>query len=110
MSQLRWNPLLEEWVAVAAHRQVRPISLGGKSDTQSCPFCPGGAEGLNAPYEIVAFDNRFPSFAPDETAKPSTLSNGLYRTGRGKGLCEVVLYSNQHDSTLAGRRWTISTT
>ena len=102
MSELRWNPLLEEWVAVAAHRQVRPISLGGKTDTQGCPFCPGGAEGLNAPYEIVAFDNKFPSFAPDETVKPSNLSNGLYRTGRGKGVCEVVLYSDKHDSTLAG--------
>jgi len=98
---LRWNPLLDEWVAVASHRQVRPISLGGKTDTHGCPFCPGGAEGLNAPYEIVAFENKFPSFAPDETVRPRTLSGGLYRTGRGKGICEVVLYSPRHDSTLA---------
>lgn len=81
MSELRWHPLLEEWVAFATHRQVRPIALGA---TGSCPFCQGGAEGLNAPYEFAVFENRFPSFD----------------TGTG-GTCEVVLYSDRHDTTLA---------
>jgi len=112
MSELRWHPLLDEWVAVAADRQVRPIALGGKADTTaSCPFCPGGAEGLNGPYEFVAFDNRFPSFGGSgdlSTGKRGTegyaegRSGGpLYRRMRGRGVCEVVLYSPNHDSTLA---------
>jgi UDPglucose--hexose-1-phosphate uridylyltransferase len=96
---------------------VRPIALGGKGDTQSaCPFCPGGAEGLNGPYEIVTFENKFPSMSPSAqgaggpalgVAKGNAVRrNGdldeLYRSAPGKGVCEVVLYSPRHDSTLAG--------
>ena len=52
-------------MAVASHRQVRPISLGkAKAGVKqpACPFCPGGAEGLNGPYEFAVFENKFPSF------------------------------------------------
>ncbi len=101
MAELRWHPMLEEWVAMASHRQVRPIALGGKADTTpSCPFCPGGAEGLNMPYEFVTFENKFPSFggkgAPGPTLDP------LHRTSKSTGTCEVVLYSDNHNATLAG--------
>jgi UDPglucose--hexose-1-phosphate uridylyltransferase len=103
MPVMRWHPLLEEWVAVNAQRQVRPIALGGKGDsTPSCPFCPGGAEGLNAPYEMVAFENKFPSFARREEGRITGKPGDLYRTAPGKGICEVVLYSDKHNSTLAG--------
>lgn len=104
MSQLRWHPLQEEWVAVASHRQVRPISLGkAKAGVKqpSCPFCPGGAEGLNAPYEFAVFENKFPSFNRNSDAPSLGKPGDLYRAGPGRGICEVVLYSPRHDSTLA---------
>ena len=103
MSQMRWHSLLEEWVAVASHRQVRPIALGKKTNgvKQSCPFCPGGAEGLNAPYEFACFENRFPSFVRKPDAVSLGVSGDLYRASPGKGICEVVLYSPNHGSTLA---------
>jgi UDPglucose--hexose-1-phosphate uridylyltransferase len=102
VSELRWHPLLDEWVAVAAHRQVRPIALGGKSDTTaSCPFCPGGAEGINGPYEFLAFDNKFPSFGGGGGLSGAPVDGRLYRRMRGKGVCEVVLYSPKHGTTLA---------
>jgi len=102
VSRLRWHPLQEEWVAVAAHRQVRPIALGGRTDTEpSCPFCPGGAEGLNGPYEFVTFENKFPSMSPSAPPGRTGKPGGLYREAPGKGVCEVVLYSPRHDNTLA---------
>lgn len=100
MNTLRWNPLGREWVAFASHRQVRPIALAKTAAAGSCPFCPGGAEGLNAPYEIVAFENKFPSFDP-HAAGPAVADGGWRRTRPGKGVCEVVLYSSRHDATLA---------
>jgi len=102
---MRWHPLLEEWVAVAAHRQVRPISLGktpAGTKQQSCPFCPGGAEGINAPFEFAVFENKFPSFTREPDAVTLGQPGDLYRSEPGKGICEVVLYSPHHNSTLAG--------
>jgi len=93
--------MLQEWVAVASHRQVRPIALGAKSTVQTCPFCPGGAEALNGPYEIVTFENRFPSFVRTAANVREGRPGGLYRRAPGKGVCEVVLYSRRHDTTLA---------
>jgi len=101
MSQLRWHPLLGEWVAVASHRQVRPIALAGTKKKESCPFCPGGAEGLNAPYEFVAFENKFPSLVREPGPVGEGKAGDLYHAVPGRGVCEVVLYSPKHGSTLA---------
>ncbi len=101
MSQLRWHPMLEEWVSVAAHRQVRPIALKGQKQAPACPFCPGGAEGLHAPYEFVAFENRFPSFTPRPRQLHPEREGKSLKTAPGYGVCEVVLYSDKHDSTLS---------
>ncbi len=102
MSELRWHPLLEEWVAVAAHRQVRPIALGGKADTTAaCPFCPGGAEGLTMDFEFLTLDNRFPSFQRGGPLSGPVGGAELGRRARSGGACEVVLYSKRHDTTLA---------
>lgn len=104
MSQLRWHPFLQEWVAVAAHRQVRPISLArgaGPATGPPCPFCPGGAEGLNGPYDIVTFENKFPSMVRTAPEVREGGPGDLYRRVPGKGICEVVLYSPNHGTTLA---------
>jgi len=101
MSELRWNPLLEEWVIVATHRQERTY----KPPAGHCPLCPTrtGEEPTEVPepdYEIVVFENRFPSLqlpAPE----PAVAGNWLHPVAPGEGVCEVVLYSPNHDSTLA---------
>ena len=86
MSELRWHPLLEEWVTVAPARQDRtyhpPPGL--------CPLCPtkpGGAETeIPEPdYHIAVFENRFPSYEGDQ------------------GRCEVVCYTPEHDSSLGAQ-------
>jgi UDPglucose--hexose-1-phosphate uridylyltransferase len=102
LNQLRWDPTLKEWVAYATHRQDRTFL----PPAEYCPLCPtepGGfpTEVPRESYDIVVFENKFPSYAPDapEPDEPGTV---LTPTAPGRGVCEVVLYSEDHGATLAG--------
>ena len=98
MNQLRWDPTLGEWVAYATHRQDRTF-LPPKEYCPLDPTRPGGfpTEVPRESYDIVVFENKFPSFAPDAEDG----GTGLTATAPGRGVCEVVLYSEDHDTTLA---------
>lgn len=101
MSELRWNPLLGEWVATATHRQERTFL----PPADFCPLCPtqhGGfpTEVPENSYDLVVFENRFPSLLTVPPI-PAVEGSGLYPVRPGQGVCEVVLYSPHHDSTLA---------
>ena len=83
MSELRWHPLLEEWVTVAPWRQDRTYH----PPAEHCPLCPtrpGQAETeIPEPdYHIAVFENRFPAYSNEQ------------------GRCEVVCYTPDHDSSL----------
>ncbi|HPT84101.1 MAG: galactose-1-phosphate uridylyltransferase [Firmicutes bacterium] len=101
MSELRWNPQLRQWVIVAAHRQDRTY----KPPADFCPLCPTlpGAFPTEVPaedYDIVVFENKFPSLT--QPAPPVGIKGSeLYRTAPAEGICEVVLYSPDHRTTLA---------
>ena len=102
MNQLRWDPTLREWVAYATHRQERTFL----PPAEYCPLCPtkpGGfpTEVPRESYDIVVFENKFPSFVPDapESEEPGT---ALTPTAPGRGAAEVVVYSDDHEETLAG--------
>lgn len=101
MSELRWHPLLREWVITATHRQDRTF-LPPKDYCPLCPTKPGAfpTEVPAEDYELVVFDNKFPSLQspPPEMAIEGT---ELYKTSPAEGVCEVVLYSSKHDGTLA---------
>jgi UDPglucose--hexose-1-phosphate uridylyltransferase len=101
VSELRWNPLLGEWVATATHRQERTF-LPPADFCPLCPTKPGGfpTEVPESAYEIVVFENRFPSLKSDPPA-PAIEGSELYPVRPGQGVCEVVLYSPNHNSTLA---------
>lgn len=101
MSELRWHPLLGEWVATATHRQERTF-LPPADFCPLCPTKPGGfpTEVPEAAYDIVVFENRFPSLRPAPPA-PAVEGTELYPVRPAEGVCEVVLYSPRHDSTLA---------
>lgn len=101
MSELRWNPQLREWVIVATHRQDRTY----KPPAEFCPLCPTlpGEFPTEVPaedYEIVVFENKFPSLKQPPPAMEVEGSE-LYPTAPAEGICEVVLYSPRHDSSLA---------
>lgn len=101
VSELRWNPLLAEWVVTATHRQERTYH----PPADFCPLCPTrpGTYPTEVPaedYEIVVFENKFPSFrrTPPE---PSVEDDDLYQVRPSRGICEVVLYSSSHNGSLA---------
>lgn len=104
MSELRWNPLLGEWVATATQRQERTF-LPPKDYCPLCPTRPGGfPTEVPAPdYDIAVFENRFPSLRKDPAA-PTVEASDLYPVRPSQGICEVVLYSPNHNSSLAEER------
>ena len=101
MSELRYNPLLGEWLATATHRQDRTF-LPPPNFCPLCPTAPGGfpTEIPEADYDIVVFENKFPSLSPDPP-EPAVAESELYPVEKAFGECEVVVYTPHHNSTLA---------
>ena len=101
MSELRWNPLLGEWVATATHRQGRTF-LPPADFCPLCPTKPGGfpTEVPESSYDIAVFENRFPSLK-SEPSDPAVEATELYGVRPGQGVCEVLLYTPHHSATLA---------
>ncbi|MNR81970.1 Galactose-1-phosphate uridylyltransferase [compost metagenome] len=103
MSELRWNPIAEEWVVTATHRQDRTFM----PPADYCPICPTQPDGFPTEvpashYEFVVFENKFPSFRP-EPPEPAVSGTDLFPVRPAQGVCEVVLYSPEHHTTLAER-------
>ena len=102
MTELRWDPTSEEWVSYATHRQNRTFH----PPPEYCPLCPTKSEDdfptevPRSSYEIVVFENKFPSFVPEAPSVNGT-GNSLTPTAPGQGVCEVVLYTDDHYATLA---------
>lgn len=82
-SQLRHDPLVDEWVAVAGHRQNRTFL----PPSDECPLCPSRGGRLTeipaSDYDVVVFENRFPAFSA------------------GTGRCEVICFTADHDASFA---------
>ena len=94
MAELRYNPLLGDYVMIASHRQARP-----QMPKDYCPFCPGSGKVPDS-YEVLCYDNDFPALS-FEPPYPDEVDNGkLFRTAPSIGKCEVILYSSDHNTTL----------
>ncbi|AZM53717.1 galactose-1-phosphate uridylyltransferase [Streptomyces sp. WAC 01529] len=82
-SEIRRDPLLGDSVAIASHRQGRTYH----PPADECPLCPsaGGrlSEVPDSSYDVVVFENRFPSLAGDA------------------GRCEVVCFTSDHAASFA---------
>ncbi|MER6526713.1 galactose-1-phosphate uridylyltransferase [Streptomyces sp. NPDC001508] len=82
-SGIRRDPLLGDAVAVASHRQGRTYH----PPADECPLCPTRdgrlSEIPDSAYDVVVFENRFPSLAQDS------------------GRCEVVCFTSDHDASFA---------
>ncbi len=103
LSELRWHPLLEQWVITATHRQERTFF----PPDDYCPLCPTDPDGVPTEvpaenYELVTFENRFPSLER-RPPKPSVKGTNLYKVRPSQGVCEVVLYSPEHVGTLSDK-------
>ncbi|MVO85958.1 galactose-1-phosphate uridylyltransferase [Streptomyces sp. p1417] len=82
-SEIRRDPLIGDAVAIASHRQGRTYH----PPADECPLCPstGGrrTEIPDSSYDVVVFENRFPSLAGDA------------------GRCEVVCFTSDHTASFA---------
>ncbi len=82
-SEIRRDPLLGDSVAIASHRQGRTYH----PPADQCPLCPSSGDRLSeipdSSYDVVVFENRFPSLAGDS------------------GRCEVVCFTSDHNSSFA---------
>jgi UDPglucose--hexose-1-phosphate uridylyltransferase len=102
-SELRFDRQTGQWVIIAALRQDRTYKpLAG-----DCPLCPGPS-GLTsevpAPdYDVVVFENRFPSLAGTDgpAATPPSVDGTGFVTAPGHGRCEVISFSPSHDASFA---------
>jgi UDPglucose--hexose-1-phosphate uridylyltransferase len=83
VSDIRHDALMDEWVMVAGHRQTR-THLPAPSDCPLCPSSPARATEIPDPdYDVVVFENRFPSL------------------NSGRGRCEVVCFTAEHDASFS---------
>ncbi|XUL90368.1 galactose-1-phosphate uridylyltransferase [Streptomyces galilaeus] len=82
-SEVRRDVLLGDSVAIASHRQGRTYH----PPADQCPLCPTTGDRLSeipdSSYDVVVFENRFPSLAGDS------------------GRCEVVCFTSDHDASFA---------
>ncbi|MFB9388890.1 galactose-1-phosphate uridylyltransferase [Streptomyces coeruleoprunus] len=82
-SEIRHDALLGDSVAIASHRQGRTYH----PPADECPLCPSRdgrhSEIPGDDYDVVVFENRFPSLAGDS------------------GRCEVVCFTADHDASFA---------
>lgn len=96
-SEARFDELSGEWVAIAGHRQTRTY----RPPVGACPLCPSTSQNASeipsADYDVVVFENRFPSFAG---VGPSAEHTGLLEAHSGNGRCEVVCFTARHDATM----------
>ncbi|MFJ5226928.1 galactose-1-phosphate uridylyltransferase [Streptomyces sp. NPDC088400] len=82
-SEIRHDVLLGDSIAIASHRQDRTYH----PPADECPLCPsrdGRLSEIPEPdYDVVVFENRFPSLAGDA------------------GRCEVVCFTSDHDTSFS---------
>lgn len=100
-SQIRWDPLFQEWAVIAGHRQSRTY----KPPVDLCPLCPskdGKETEIPAPdYDVAVFENRFPSLATEAAEAVEVVDAFPFQSGPGTGRCEVVCFTSDHNTSFA---------
>ncbi|GAA5193164.1 galactose-1-phosphate uridylyltransferase [Rugosimonospora acidiphila] len=100
-SELRYDPLVDEWVAIAAHRQTRTYL----PPSDECPLDPSSPErSTEIPaydYDVAVFENRFPSFSHRPPIAPPVAPTPMSPVRVGAGRCEVVCFTSDHNASFA---------
>lgn len=100
---MRLDALTGDWVSIADHRQNRTFL----PPAGECPLCPtgGGTMPSEIPareYDVVVFENRFPSFASETAGAASPGSaNPLLAHAPALGRCEVVCFTSDHGASFS---------
>ncbi len=105
---IRRDALTGDWVSIAGHRQSRTFL----PPAGECPLCPSGRGTVPSEipadeYDVVVFENRFPSFGAGSTgpepANPGSGSPGnpLFLEAPALGRCEVVCFTSDHGASFS---------
>jgi UDPglucose--hexose-1-phosphate uridylyltransferase len=113
-SRMRYDPLTDEWITIASHRQTRTFL----PPADECPLCPSTPDRLteipDSSYDVVVFENRFPSFSeregsasgppdgpPDRVqgVNDGEMLPGLNPVRAAQGRCEVVCFTSDHNAS-----------
>jgi UDPglucose--hexose-1-phosphate uridylyltransferase len=100
-SEIRWDPVHEEWVVIASHRQDRTFL----PPPDECPLDPSRDGRLTeipaADYDVVVFENRFPSLSSAAEDLTGAADHPLFTRRPGLGRCEVVCFTSDHNAAFA---------
>jgi UDPglucose--hexose-1-phosphate uridylyltransferase len=80
---------------VSGERKNRPVLPEG-----FCPFCPGADEIPETGWTVLSLPNRYPALVANPPL-PDEESGRLYYSEPSKGSCEVIIYTPQHNASLA---------
>ena len=108
---MRLDALTGDWVSIADHRQNRTFL----PPAGECPLCPTGVGTMPSEipaheYDVVVFENRFPSFASGSTAAGTSAvessavgssANPLLASAPALGRCEVVCFTSDHGASFS---------
>ena len=101
-TELRFDRTTGQWVIIAALRQDRTY----KPPADQCPLCPGPtgltSEGPAPDYDVVVFENRFPSLSGGTHPMTEPTSAADFLSAPGQGRCEVICFSPDHTGSFAG--------
>lgn len=116
MSELRWDPLKQHWVIIAADRGRRPRDFQAEAapaEVMSCPFCYGNEDKTageiyvvrpvgapNTPgWKVRVIPNKYPALRIE--GELNSRAHGLYDVMNGIGAHEVIIETPDHNRGLA---------
>jgi UDPglucose--hexose-1-phosphate uridylyltransferase len=99
---MRLDALVGDWVSIADHRQNRTFL----PPADECPLCPtgSGTKPSEIPandYDVVVFENRFPSFANDSRPATGSSMRALLTQAPALGRCEVLCFTSDHHASFS---------
>jgi galactose-1-phosphate uridylyltransferase (family 1) len=100
-AEMRYDPLTGEWVALAVHRNDRTFMPPADQDPLA-PSEPGGfpTEIAESSYDVVVFENRFPSFSPRASGAAGLVDGDpLWPVRPASGRTEVVCFSSERSGS-----------
>ena len=102
-SEIRYDPLLDEWVAIAGHRQTRTFL----PPADQCPLCPStaGPDDARSPRPTTTSSSsrtasRRSPRRPSRDEPPTAAASALVPRLPGLGRCEVVCFTSDHDAVV----------
>ena len=106
--QMRRDPLTGDWIPMATARMNRPITAGPGATATGNPLAARNpddpyqdGEVPDTDYDVVVFENRFPSMNRIPGVKDETVyvdGNPLWPQRPAVGRCEVVCFDPKEDS------------